>query len=45
MAAFYRNLADNPDVAMALLKTRQQVFSGMDSENTNPWGGFLVYIN
>jgi CHAT domain-containing protein len=45
MAAFYRNLATNPDVAMALLKTRQQVFSGMNSENTGLWGGFQVYIN
>ncbi len=44
MTAFYRNLADDPDIAMALLKTRQQVFSSADAKNFGQWAGFQVYI-
>jgi hypothetical protein len=44
MTAFYQNLADETDVALALLKTRRQMFSGSAAENIGLWGGFQVYI-
>jgi len=44
MTSFYRNLAADPNIAMALLKTRQQVFAGAEDENFRQWAGFQVYI-
>ena len=44
MDIFYRNLADNPNVPMALLKSRRQVLLSPETENAGLWAGFQVYI-
>jgi len=44
MTSFYRNLADDPGIAMALLKTRRQVLARADGEDFGQWAGFQVYI-
>jgi tetratricopeptide (TPR) repeat protein len=45
MAVFYRNLAQEPDVASALFQTKRQFLSQAGGENTSRWGGFQVYLH
>jgi CHAT domain-containing protein len=45
MDAFYRNLADEPDVSKALLKTRRQLIFSPKTQNVSVWGGFQLYID
>jgi len=45
MDAFYRNLAENPNVPMALLKTKRQVLARPETQNVSVWAGFQVYID
>jgi CHAT domain-containing protein len=45
MNAFYRNLAEDPDVPMALLKTKRQVLARPETQNVSVWAGFQVYID
>ena len=45
MDAFYRNLADEPNVSKALLKTRRQLIFNPETQNVSVWGGFQLYID
>ena len=45
MAAFYHNLAIDPDVAMALHATKRQFMKQADRDNISLWAGFQVYLN
>jgi CHAT domain-containing protein/tetratricopeptide (TPR) repeat protein len=45
MAAFYQNLADHPDVATALLKTRRDMLLTPTTEAPGSWAGFQVYFD
>lgn len=45
MDAFYRNLADEPDVAKALFRTKRAFFEPQRATSPGLWSAFQLYIN